>query len=177
MALVPPSQMISVSLAGVPPAVISPLMLITAAGEPEALPVTEIGQVLSLQAGNVGGHVRGGRAGEVAYWIDGVPVTDAYDGGQVVEVNKSLVQELQLVSGAFNAEYGQAMSAIVNIATREGGPKFAGGAGTYFGDYASNHTSVFPGINKVNPFNIRDFEGNLSGPIVGGPCLCNLQLH
>lgn len=136
--------------------------------EIKALPVTEIGQVLSLQAGNVGGHVRGGRAGEVAYWIDGVPVTDAYDGGQVVEVNKSLVQELQLVSGAFNAEYGQAMSAIVNIATREGGPKFAGGAGTYFGDYASNHTSVFPGINKVNPFNIRDFEGNLSGPIVGG---------
>ena len=88
-----------------------------------ALPVTEVGEVLSLQAGFVAGSLRGGRNGEVAYWIDGVPVTDAFDGSQVVEVNKKLVQELQLVSGAFNAEYGQAMSGIVNIATKEGGPE------------------------------------------------------
>src|SRR5512140_2136982 len=74
-----------------------------------ALPVTEVSQVLNLQAGFVAGSLRGGRSGEVAYWIDGVPVTDAYNGSQVVEVNKDLVQELQMVSGAFNAEYGQAM--------------------------------------------------------------------
>jgi hypothetical protein len=67
------------------------------------LPVTEFSQVLSLQAGFVSGSLRGGRRGEVAYWIDGVPVTDGYDGSQVVEVNKNLVQEMQLVSGAFNA--------------------------------------------------------------------------
>ncbi len=103
-----------------------------------ALPVTEVGQVLSLQAGFVAGSLRGGRSGEVAYWIDGVPITDAYDGGEVVEVNKSFVQELQLVSGAFNAEYGQAMSGIVNISTKEGGPKFAGGAGFYIGQHASS---------------------------------------
>ena len=45
-----------------------------------ALPVTEVGQVLQLQAGYVDGSLRGGRSGEVAYWIDGVPVTDAFDG-------------------------------------------------------------------------------------------------
>ena len=89
--------------------------------ELSALPVSEFSQVLNLQAGFVAGSLRGGRSGEVAYWIDGVPVTDVYDGSQVVEVNKNLVQEVQLVSGAFNAEYGQAMSGIVNIATREGG--------------------------------------------------------
>ncbi|HTY60436.1 MAG TPA: carboxypeptidase-like regulatory domain-containing protein, partial [Bacteroidota bacterium] len=109
-----------------------------------ALPVNEVGQVLNLQAGvttdrNGGLHLRGGRSGEVAYWIDGVPVTNAYDGSQVVEVNKSLVQELQLVSGAYNAEYGQAMSGIVNIATKEGSSKFSGGAGTYIGNYLPNN--------------------------------------
>lgn len=132
-----------------------------------SLPVTEVGQVLSLQAGFVAGSLRGGRSGEVAYWIDGVPVTDVYDGGQVVEVNKNLIQELQLISGAFNAEYGQAMSGIVNIATKEGSTTFKGGAGAYFGDYMSTDNRTFPGIDKVSPTAIRNYEANLSGPILG----------
>lgn len=132
-----------------------------------SLPVTEVSQILNLQAGFVSGSLRGGRSGEVAYWVDGVPVTDVYDGKQVVEVNKNLVQELQLVSGAFNAEFGQAMSGIVNIATKEGGTKYTGGIGFYGGEYVSSHTDIFPGIDDRNPFAIRNFEGNISGPIIG----------
>ncbi len=132
-----------------------------------SLPVTEVSQVLNLQAGFVGGSLRGGRSGEVAYWVDGVPVTDVYDGGRVVEVNKNLVQELQLVSGAFNAEFGQALSGIVNIATKEGGQKFTGGLGFYGGDYVSTRTDIFPGIDDRSPFAIRNFEANISGPVIG----------
>lgn len=132
-----------------------------------ALPVTEVGQVLNLQAGYVKGSLRGGRSGEVAYWIDGVPVTDGYDGSEVVEVNKNLVQELQLVSGAFNAEYGQAMSGIVNIATKEGSDTFTGGIGTYLGGYLTNATGIFPGNDNFRPTSIRNYEANLSGPILG----------
>ncbi len=132
----------------------------------QALPVTEVGDVLALQAGYVAGSLRGGRSGEVAYWIDGVPVTDVFNGDQVVQVNKSLVQELQLVSGAYNAEYGQAMSGIVNIATKEGGPRFAGTLGLYGGDYTSSDKSLFP-AKSFNPVNIRNIEGTLSGPVVG----------
>ena len=100
-----------------------------------AMPVTEVDQVVNIQAGFVDGSLRGGRSGEVAYWIDGVPVTDAYDGSQIVQVNKNLIQELQVISGAFNAEYGQAMSGIVNITSKEGSSKFSGGLGIYGGDY------------------------------------------
>ena len=132
-----------------------------------ALPVNEFSQVLSLQAGFVAGSLRGGRSGEVAYWIDGVPVTDVYDGSQVVEVNKNLVQEVQLVSGAFNAEYGQAMSGIVNIATREGGKKFTGSVSLYGGDYQTANKDLFLGDDKFSPAAIRNFEGNLSGPVIG----------
>jgi hypothetical protein len=132
-----------------------------------ALPVTEYSQVLSLQAGWVAGSLRGGRSGEVAYWIDGIPVTDVYDGSQVVEVNKNLIQEMQLVSGAFNAEYGQAMSGIVNIATREPGRQFTGGVSMYSGDYISNASDLFPGITRVNPTAIRNVDFNLSGPVIG----------
>ena len=42
------------------------------------MPVSEIGEVVNMQAGFVAGSLRGGRSGEVAYWIDGVPVTNAY---------------------------------------------------------------------------------------------------
>jgi CarboxypepD_reg-like domain/TonB-dependent Receptor Plug Domain len=132
-----------------------------------ALPVTEVGEVIELQAGFVSGSLRGGRSGEVAYWIDGVPITDAYNGQQVVEVNKDLVQELQVVSGAFNAEYGQAMSGIVNIATKEGGAHYTGGVSFYGGQYVTGDEAIFPGNNKFRPTSIRNYEANISGPVTG----------
>ncbi len=132
-----------------------------------SLPVTEVSEVLNLQAGYVEGSLRGGRQGEVAYWVDGVPVTDVYDGTPVVQVNKNLVQELQLVSGAFNAEYGQALSGIVNVATKEGGARYTGSVGTYLGDYLSWHNDIFPGIEDRSATAIRNFEGNISGPVIG----------
>jgi outer membrane receptor protein involved in Fe transport len=154
----------------------------------QSLPVTEINEVITLQAGVVekdGLHIRGGRKGEVAFWIDGVPVTDAYDGGTVVDVNKNLVQELQVISGAFNAEYGQALSGVVNIATKEASEKFGGSLTTYFGDYVSNHEKLswgpypapftailapsaplFRDIKNFNAAAIRNFEGSLYGPLL-----------
>ncbi len=135
--------------------------------ELSTLPITEYSDALQLQAGYVAGSLRGGRQGEVAYWIDGIPVTDAYDGSQVVEVNKDLVQELQLVSGTYNAEYGQAMSGIVNIATKEGVSTYSGGITVYAGDYLSNRSAIFPGINRFSPTGIHDLEANLGGPVPG----------
>ena len=141
---------------------------VVGADEISVLPVTEFTQVLSLQAGYVNGHLRGGRAGEISYWIDGVPVTDVYDKSLVIEVNKNLIQELQVVSGAYNAEYGQAMSGIVNIATKEGGDQYRGSVTSYFGDYVSPHDDVFKGLGlkRVDPLRIRNFEGSVDGPIL-----------
>ncbi|MCC6256304.1 MAG: TonB-dependent receptor [Ignavibacteriaceae bacterium] len=130
------------------------------------LPVTEFQDVLELQAGIVDGRVRGGRKGEVVYAIDGVPVTDVYDGSTVVDVSTSSIQELQFVSGAFNAEYGKALSGYVNIATKDGDNKFQGSVTSYIGDYVSNRTNIFRDINNIDPFSIRNFEGNISGPII-----------
>lgn len=129
------------------------------------LPVTEISQVIELQAGNIGGRIRGGRKGETAYWIDGVPVTDAFDGSTVVDVNPNMVQELQVLSGAFNAEYGQAMSGIVNIATREGAEKYNGSVTVYGGDFLTTHSNVFHHTEKFKPLNISNIEASLSGPL------------
>ncbi len=139
---------------------------IVSGDEISVLPVTEFQEVLQLKAGIVGGSVRGGRSGEVVYAIDGVPVTDVYDGSTVVDVATSSIQELQFVSGAFNAEYGKALSGYVNIATKDGDNKFQGSVTSYIGDYVSNRTDIFRAIDDIDPTSIRNFEGSLSGPII-----------
>jgi hypothetical protein len=139
---------------------------IVGSDEIAALPVTEFQEVLSLKAGYVGGSVRGGRSGEVVYAIDGVPMTDVYDGSTVVDVSTSSIQELQFVSGAFNAEYGKALSGYVNIATKDGSNDFTGNISSYVGDHISGNTDIFRGVDKVEPANIYNFEGSLSGPII-----------
>ncbi len=133
------------------------------------LPVQEMSDVLELQAGlvkdPVGGlHVRGGRSGEVAFWIDGIAATDVYSGNLGVEVENASIQELQLVSGTFNAEYGQAMSGIVNIVTKEGGSDYNGEVQFFMGDYVSNNTDIFDHIDHINPLSTFNVQGTLSGP-------------
>ncbi|MFZ0389282.1 MAG: carboxypeptidase-like regulatory domain-containing protein, partial [Calditrichia bacterium] len=132
----------------------------------QALPITEISEALELQGGYLDGHVRGGRSGEVAYWIDGMPVTDSYDGGQIVEVNKDMVEQLQFISGAFNAEYGQAMSGVVNITTKEPSERFGGNITLYAGDYYSGNSDIFWNTNNFDPTNIYNIEGGIFGSIV-----------
>ncbi len=131
------------------------------------LPVEEVSAVLELQAGMVKGHMRGGRASEIAYQIDGVSVTDPFSGGKAVEIENMAIQELQVISGTFNAEYGQAMSGVVNIVTKEGSEKLLGNVSIYSGDYISNHNHIFYNIDNVNAWDIRDVQANINGPLPG----------
>ncbi|MBN2355111.1 carboxypeptidase-like regulatory domain-containing protein, partial [candidate division KSB1 bacterium] len=84
----------------------------------EMLPIESVGQVVELQAGVVNGHFRGGRLGEVAYLIDGLAVNDVYTGGQMITLQRNSIEEVEVISGTFNAEYGQAMSGVVNIVSK-----------------------------------------------------------
>jgi outer membrane receptor protein involved in Fe transport len=73
-------------------------------------------------------HIRGGRGGEILYMVDGMPVTHPiYGGRSVVDLNVVDVESVELLTGGFNAEYGQAQSGVVNINTRSGGESFKGG--------------------------------------------------
>lgn len=127
------------------------------------LPVDNMQDVINLQAGVVDGHFRGGRSGEVGYLIDGISINDVYSGSSAVQVENTAVQELQVISGTFNAEYGQAMSGIVNVVTKEGGETYHGSLTSYVGDYVSSHTDIFWNVDAFNP--IYNLEGTLSGPV------------
>ncbi|RQW03483.1 TonB-dependent receptor [candidate division KSB1 bacterium] len=158
----------------------------------QELPVFTVNSVLELQAGVVreGGefHIRGGRGDEIAFWVDGVPVTNVSNYGQGIQPENNAVQELQVISGTFNAEYGQAMSGIVNIITKEGSQQYNGQVRVYAGDYISSRDeykvldrvetlyneagqatgSVGHYSNPLSQFNPEyNVDGSLSGPVPG----------
>ncbi|MCF7824177.1 MAG: TonB-dependent receptor [Candidatus Marinimicrobia bacterium] len=134
------------------------------------LPVEEVSEVLELQSGvtkDAGGgiHIRGGRSRELVYWIDGVPVSDGYDGSQIVEVDKNAIQELQMVSGTFNAEYGQAMSGIINMVTKTGGDKFSANLDMSMGGWLATTDDIFLGLDTYDPTSNLNLSASFGGPI------------
>ncbi|MCL5031619.1 MAG: carboxypeptidase-like regulatory domain-containing protein, partial [Bacteroidetes bacterium] len=129
------------------------------------LPVEDVQSVINLQAGVVDGHFRGGRIGEVKYLIDGVSVNDVYSGESTMEASTNSIQELQVITGTFNAEYGQAMSGVVNQITKIPDNHYSGSFSTYAGDYVTTRTNLFQYMGGVNPFRTYNVQGSLSGPI------------
>jgi outer membrane receptor protein involved in Fe transport len=132
--------------------------------EIKVMPVENINQVINLQAGVVGGHFRGGRTGEVAYLIDGMPINNPANGYAGFTPENSSIREMEVISGTFNAEYGQAMSGIVNIVTQDGSNTFTGSFSSYFGDYYTSHTDTYLNLDKFNISRSKNIQASISGP-------------
>ena len=124
----------------------------------QMMPVEGLSQIINLQAGIVDGHFRGGRSNEVAYLVDGIPVNDVYNGNISLRVENNSIRQLEVISGTFNAEYGQALAGVVNIVTQDGSQKFEGSASAYVGNFLTNHTDLFWNLNKVNFEGPKDFQ-------------------
>src|SRR5690606_28799803 len=140
------------------------------AGQIESLPVESVSDLLTLQAGinqDESGriHIRGGRSTEVAYTVNGVSINNPYDNSRSVVIATNAIQELSVVSGTFNAEYGNALSGIVNTVTKEGGSNYSGKLSSYSGENLSTRKSTFFNIDAVDPLNNYVVEGTLSGPV------------
>ena len=115
------------------------------------MPVNNVQDILTTKAGfttdaNGELHVRGGRTGEIGYMIDGVKVDDPLNGNFSNILNKDAINEMEVISGTFNAEYGDAMSSIVNLVTKDGGESFNGKI-----EYTSPMINNSP-YRKANPF-------------------------
>ena len=87
-----------------------------------AMPVNTVTGAVVQSAGVVaagGLHVRGGRATEVVYVVDGIEMRDPYTGGYDSHIPQISVQETAVFTGGFGAEYGSAQSGVINIVTKE----------------------------------------------------------
>jgi len=89
--------------------------------ELETLPIDYTMRIIAFQAAvasvDTALHVRGGRATEVLYMIDNVPIIDPQTGDLAINISKGIIDEVIFVPGGFDAEYGRAMSGVINIIT------------------------------------------------------------
>ncbi len=134
--------------------------------EIKVLPVENVSGVIGMQAGVVQGHFRGGRLGEVAYMVDGVQVTNTFSGtGRSVDLEPDAIKDLEVITGTFNAEYGKAMSGVVNIVTKEGSETFHGSLSALWANYLTGHNDIFIGLKNSELNRNQDYKIQLSGPI------------
>ena len=76
-------------------------------------------EAVETQSGvGVRGSIRGGYGFTAAYIIDGVDVRDGNTQSSFVVTNTAAIQEMEILTGGYNAEYGQANDGIINIVTR-----------------------------------------------------------
>src|SRR5262245_66293081 len=110
------------------------------AAEIRNLPVQTVGEVLQQQAGVSSDaeqiHIRGGRADETMFVVNGVANRDLVTGQSTAgQVNARSVSEVNVTTGAFDVRYGNALSGIVDIRLKEGTERMQLGLTTAAGSY------------------------------------------
>jgi len=130
------------------------------------IPVRGVQNVVATSSGVVqderGGalNIRGGRTDQTAYVIDGVWSNDPLTGNSVGSVSKSAIQELTLMTGGYNAEFGNAMSGVVNVITKSGDEKYSFNLEVLTDEFLGDGGSAF-----------HNFGNTLYGLSFGGPVL------
>lgn len=84
----------------------------------------------------------GGSTGfENAYFVDGIHVTEPFDGNGSLLVPFNFIREVQVLTGGFEAEFGRSQGAVVNVVTNSGGNEFRT---DLVGFYTSDHLRARP---------------------------------
>jgi outer membrane receptor for ferrienterochelin and colicin len=138
----------------------------------KSLPVDNIIEAVGLQAGMVSRagelHLRGGRAGETKFLIDGIEIEDPLFGGTTSFADLA-ISDTELLSGGFDAEFGNAQSGIVNMTTKEGGDKFSGDIRFHTDDYGdefktyNNYDQIQIGFGGPTPVKGLTYYFNYQG--------------
>jgi outer membrane receptor protein involved in Fe transport len=110
----------------------------------------------------------GGSSGpENNYILDGINTTDPAFGGSGANLPFEFIQEVEIKTGAFGAEYGRATGGIFNVITKSGGNEIRGDAFAYFTTKSLvRETTSFPFTGSApNGFSEVDAGFDIGGPI------------
>ncbi len=100
-------------------------------------------------------NLRGGRASEVAYYVDGFSQQDPLSGISTANISNNAIKEISLQAGAFSAEYGNVASGIVNVTTQSGTDKFQGNV-----DVVTDNL-----VGSSHSYDQNYYSANVGGPI------------
>ena len=86
----------------------------------DALPVASVTDVIGLQAGVEGLSIRGSDADEVAFNLNGFSLRSERDNTPFTGISVTSIENVQVQTGGFNAEYGNVRSGLINVTSKEG---------------------------------------------------------
>ena len=84
--------------------------------------IRDVGDVLNLAADVTDGHFRGGRENEEYYTLQGMGIVNPLNNTSAFLPIMSAVEEVEVITSGFGAQYGNAQSGVVNISMKEGKP-------------------------------------------------------
>ena len=116
------------------------------------LPVDRLDQVIELTPGVSGGHFRGGRIGQEVHVIDGIELKNQFEAtsqGLGIELSPTSLEEIEVITGGFGAQYGSALSGVVSYVTRRGNRERWGGRASLLTDQWAP-TSLFRGFTGLS---------------------------
>ena len=104
------------------------------------------------------------------YMLDGANNNDDVIGqraGAQARTALEAVQEFQVLTNQFDAEFGRTSGGIINAITKSGTNQFRGSAFGFFQDSSLNAVSRFAALNNLEDpeANMRQFGGTIGGPI------------
>ena len=131
-----------------------------------AIPIRNVTEAASLQPGvvlrNNLVYVRGSRADETGFALEGVNVTDIYNGGRGVLISSDAVEQMEVQTGGYPAEYGGANGGIVSTQLRTGGEKLKLSLRAETDNYTKQGKEALGGYS----YGYSDYVGSISGPVV-----------
>lgn len=88
----------------------------------ENLPISSVSEAVGLQAGVQGLSVRGGDSDQLGFSVNGLTLRDERDNSPITSISLTSVENIQVQTGGFNAEYGNIRSGLIQVTTKEGSP-------------------------------------------------------
>lgn len=112
--------------------------------------------------------INGGRTLNTEAFVDGIPIANKGDNRIALRPSPDAVQEFQIVTNSFPAEYGRTGGGALNFSTRSGGNEFRGTLFEYLRNDAFDARSFFVNANPngvKEKLRFNQFGGNLGGPV------------
>lgn len=116
--------------------------------------------------GSGNAYVRGSFDDGNQFYIDGVNNTDPTTGTFSANMNFDAIEELQVVTGGMDAEYGRSLGGAVNIITRSGGNEFEGDVQLLYSSEKTRWFEPLEGEATDEEFSSQSLAINFGGPIV-----------
>ncbi|CAN5550911.1 TonB-dependent receptor [soil metagenome] len=131
-----------------------------------------MGAASGSQGDQYGTSFGGSTSVENTYVVEGINTTDTAYGQLSSNLPNEFINETEVISGGYNAEYGRATGGIVNVVTKSGSNEFHG---SVFGNLnPSSFTAAAKTVqtvggsvaNQLDQGNLWDVGAEVGGPIV-----------